>query len=563
MAEDFSEVVKTQKEQLAATKKASGLSQKRLERAAELTELIDAQNQKMEEQKNLLEKQGIDTKSNKKFQAEELKLAKLEKSRAKATGSADAEDAAKQKIADQKGNTFLGKIAGGIGGLLKSGKEKVKSGASSLFSMLKNFAIGGLAIAAMAFLNSPYFDKMVKIIKEDIIPALAILIDDYIIPIGKLIWDGIVKQWETIKKLFSGLKESFALFGEGKWMEGICVFFSSIGTYLLETMDTLGTLLFNTIATIFGFEKTDSVGGSLKKFFTDIYDKLAKSISETWTSFKKFFTVTIPIKIKEALAVLSKVGDKLGGIFSDLWAKVEEKVGNFAIFKLIDQVFGDLFSSIKCIFAGDFSMKNLLKGGGALLDIAFAGLNLAVNAIKDIFCWGDPDKPFRLSTFIGEVFEKVVTWFKKLLDFDFSSIIKSIPGAKTVMKFFESDKTPNIGQDRAGDVPKKIADEIARKDRVDDAQKRGGLFRPIDKSIEKQEKFLAIAVRKKNEENINKIRLRIEELKRQRAEKSNAGSTNVNTSTVDARRNTHFSTNVTSLINTDSVTNALSAAADG
>ena len=42
MAEDFSEVVKTQKEQLAATKKASGLSQKRLERAAELTEQIDA-----------------------------------------------------------------------------------------------------------------------------------------------------------------------------------------------------------------------------------------------------------------------------------------------------------------------------------------------------------------------------------------------------------------------------------------------------------------------------------------------------------------------------------------
>ena len=79
MAEDFSEVVKTQKEQLAATKKASGLSQKRLERAAELTELIDAQNQKMEEQKNLLEKQGIDTKSNKKFQAEEKKISKIRK----------------------------------------------------------------------------------------------------------------------------------------------------------------------------------------------------------------------------------------------------------------------------------------------------------------------------------------------------------------------------------------------------------------------------------------------------------------------------------------------------
>ena len=163
-----------------------------------------------------------------------------------------------------------------------------------------------------------------------------------------------------------------------------------------------------------------------------------------------------------------------------------------------------------------------------------------------------------MSTFISESTTKIIDWFKNLLDFDFSSILKTIPGAETLMKFFEP-KTPNIGRDRAGDVPKKIADEIARKDRVDDAQKRGALFRPIDKSIEKQEKFLAIAIRKKNEENINKIRLRIEELKRQRAEKSNAGNTIVSAPVnTNAPTTNNISNSTTSLTNTDRVTDSLS-----
>ena len=35
-------------------------------------------------------------------------------------------------------------------------------------------------------------------------------------------------------------------------------------------------------------------------------------------------------------------------------------------------------------------MKTLLKGGLALFDLATAGINLAINAVMDIFKWGDP-----------------------------------------------------------------------------------------------------------------------------------------------------------------------------
>ena len=71
------------------------------------------------------------------------------------------------------------------------------------------------------------------------------------------------KTWENIKELFSGLKESFDLFGEGKWWEGIKKFFGSIGTFLVKQLDNGLTTLYNVMAKIFGFEETDSVGGAI------------------------------------------------------------------------------------------------------------------------------------------------------------------------------------------------------------------------------------------------------------------------------------------------------------
>ena len=393
-AERAQELIKADKEKIALQKRVSGLSEKRVEKASLLTQAIEKQKEIMEAQKAKLDEIGVDSSTNKKFQKEELKLAKLEKAQAKATGSADAEDAAKKKIADAKSNTFLGKIAGGIIGLGKKTAEKTKEGAGSIMGMLKKFAFGAFAVAILAFLQSPYFDKFLKVIKEQIVPALTTLIDDYIIPIGKIIWDGIVKTWENIKELFSGLKESFDLFGEGKWSEGIIKFFSSIGTFLVKQIDTISTTLYNAIAAVFGLEKTDSVFGSISKFFSDI-----------GTNIKNFFT--------------------------DMYDKVINLIGDFAVFKFVEETLGDLFSSIKGIFSGDFSMKNLLKGGKALFDIVYYPINLAVNTIKDIFKLGDPNQPFRLSDFIfgpDGIVTKVINFFKDLFEIDFKALLGGLLG---------------------------------------------------------------------------------------------------------------------------------------
>jgi len=87
----------------------------------------------------------------------------------RAGGAAEEEDNSKKKIKDDKQLSFLGKISKKLGDGFKDTKEKAGKG---LMGMLKAGLFGGLILAGIAFLNSPYFKIMIKVIKEDIIPAI-------------------------------------------------------------------------------------------------------------------------------------------------------------------------------------------------------------------------------------------------------------------------------------------------------------------------------------------------------------------------------------------------------
>tara|TARA_R100001377_G_scaffold24975_1_gene13503 strand:- start:3446 stop:5365 length:1920 start_codon:yes stop_codon:yes gene_type:complete len=210
---DAANSLKLQREQLELAKKASGFSEKRFRKVEIANAALERQNQILEESEKALKGLGIDSKNNKKHRKQQVKAAKMELSLAKTSGSADAEDEAKKKIRDARGNSYLGKIANGITDIKNSAKDKVVSGAKGLFSMFKKFAFGAFLLATIAFLNSPYFDKMIKAFKEDIIPALTILIDDYIVPFGKFLFGLISGENETIKSI----KE----FTKGTMFEGV------------------------------------------------------------------------------------------------------------------------------------------------------------------------------------------------------------------------------------------------------------------------------------------------------------------------------------------------------
>ena len=194
--------IKNDEDSLREQKKLTGLSAKRLKKSTDLNGAIGKQKEIMEAQKAELEKAGVNASDNKKFQKEEKKLAKMELAQAQASGSKDAEAEAKKKLSDMRSNTFLGRIANGIGGILKGTKEKIKGGLSGF----KKFAFGALAIAALSFLNSPKFEEIKKTILDVVIPALAYLYDNVIKPLAEYIGGKLKNLFEDLKSYVDGEK---------------------------------------------------------------------------------------------------------------------------------------------------------------------------------------------------------------------------------------------------------------------------------------------------------------------------------------------------------------------
>ena len=152
---------------------------------------------------------------------------------------------------------------------------------------------------------------------------------------------------------------------------------------------------------------------------TEFMKSLAPQFEAIFGGFKKIFQ-----------------GDIIGGLFSILkgLAGIVEKILDSVatgIFNLIARFFGfegtdSIFGSIKNAFMSvvnavkeyfSFSAKEL-GIFGKFIDIVYFPLNLAINFLKDIFKFGDPDKPFRLSQFIVDVVTKVKDFFVNLFNFD-------------------------------------------------------------------------------------------------------------------------------------------------
>ena len=124
-------------------------------------------------------------------------------------------------------------------------------------------------------------------------------------------------------------------------------------------------------------------------FFAGVPARVGKLFTDMTTAIGSFFTEYI----------YDGENNKIFGM------EIPKLLFEFNFFNVIKETIDDVIKTVTAIFSGDFSLKTLLKGGLALFDLATAGINLAVNAIIDIFSWGDKKegeskKPFRLSDFI-------------------------------------------------------------------------------------------------------------------------------------------------------------------
>ena len=146
-----------------------------LRTAEEQGKFLEENNRKIEERATEDKVNFKDTKTWQENQAaiDENNLKLREKSAGK-----DISAAAQKEIDDErtqlqeKNQGLLGKIAGGLGGLLEQGKSKIADAAGGAFKFIKGLAIAGLALAVVAFLNSPEWEKTKTYIVDTLVPKL-------------------------------------------------------------------------------------------------------------------------------------------------------------------------------------------------------------------------------------------------------------------------------------------------------------------------------------------------------------------------------------------------------
>ena len=336
--------------------------------------------------------------------------------------AADQEEEQDNEARQNKLLSMIGNLGKGIGDLAKGGADKAGEGfgkaMKSIMGIVKKFKMlfiaGGIMLLLPIlekFFNSPIWTQMKKTFNDKILPALIKLKDFFMTTMKPFFEDVLGILFNFLGKGFEAIGTLVDdIFGENADTSFIGIV-KSIGKFIGTMLDAALTGMFNIIGRIFGMEGTDSVFGSIGNFFSSIYDSVAG-----------FFTVTIPAAIAEATSFLTQMKDKVVGIFTDLWNQVRDLFGDFSVFKFVEDTFGQLFTTIKKIFGGDFSLANLVEGGKALFDIVFYGINLAINAVKDIFGFGDPEKPFKLSEFLfgpEGIVTSVVNFFKKIFSPDF------------------------------------------------------------------------------------------------------------------------------------------------
>ena len=164
-------------------------------------------------------------------------------------------------------------------------------------------------------------------------------------------------------------------------------------------------------------------------------------ISGVFTSVKKWFT----------------------GLFS--WSSDGQNEEGFSIMGAVTDAFKSAVKWVKSIFSWGEEGPTVKGGITKFIDIVLAPYNLAINWLMGLFGWGEPDgEPFSIGKLVTDAITKIFDWFKGLLDFDFTGLLKKIPGAATVMKFFNKDEELKAAEE-SGLYDKDIvgASEIDRK----------------------------------------------------------------------------------------------------
>ena len=246
----------------------------------------------------------------------------------------------------------------------------------------------------------------------------------------------IIKFFDGVVDIFKGGPKDLKVFG--KATDAITDFISGVKKIFKPITDGVGKIL--------GFVKTSTavmdgfapvikfaqgIGKVLGKIFLPI--TILMTLIDTVKGFMDGFkedgliggieggiTGLVNSIIGMPLDLLKKAVGFILGLFG--FDNAKAALDSFSFQDLIKNLIGSIFDGLKGTFKFltdlfDFSDTSPFAIFGKLVDIVFAPLNLAINFVKGIFGFGDPEEPFSFFGFITGLATKAINWVKGIFSF--------------------------------------------------------------------------------------------------------------------------------------------------
>ena len=548
------ETLKKQDDQRALTMQLLGISERRMKKAEELTNQIQAQEQIMAEQKSALGEAGIDADKSEQYQKEQLKLDKLKSKKDDATGSRETEDEAKAGAKDSKMLGYLKSIGGFMGEMAKGAAEKVKGG----FKSISKFLFGAMLVGVLAFLNSPKFEEIKNTLIDVVVPALAYLYDEVIKPLAIYIGGLLTDLFKDLKSYVDGEKglgaviyDNIGIIAGIVTMLAPGLVFGSLKLAVTGLIKMIALLakggIFAKIGVAFTAMKTFFVGLAAKFSFAAIFAK----ISVAFVAIKTFFVATLMPFLAAAAIPIAIIVGVVAGIVLAIYS-LKKGFDDF-MFEL--EATGSIWEATKTgivtVISNILGLPfDLLKDGvswiiGKIGSIF--GLESFTNASKVLDDFSFVDMMKDMLTFLGDSISGIFDGFMQAVqDFLRSGLLGKFGGSKVADKLFGTKE-----------------EQVEKKKAKEEEQKQFELNRKALKEKQKLEKEA----------------LEAEKLKKAKEQQVQASSASVDprslagpggaaapivvnapaTTNVSAPNTTNMSSASTSMINTDRVFDKLSA----
>lgn len=351
----------------------SNLTKRMLEdREAQAAE-FERQQKVLEGMKKQLEESGMQAEDNKEYNKRKEKLDKKQyKFRLKGATSPSARKKIKQdeKARQKKEQGLLGKIAKSTSGMFGNMKQRIKGAGKGIMNMLKGTLVAGVLLAVVAFLESPYWEKLKGFIVDTVVPAL------------KKIWEWLKLLFsdpvQALKDLFFGLLEGAKTLGKWLWNKAIKPFWDWISGIFVTGFDKLWTGLFGAVTSI-GAWIWDK---SIKPFWDWIKGIFS---SEEPTDWGKLWKDLVGAYASVMEIIWSPVKNGIAWVLRLFgWDEAAAATEKFSISGFIIKVF-DL---IKCWFVDLFTFDGTKAGIAAgILNIAYFLPNLVIKGVMAAGEW--------------------------------------------------------------------------------------------------------------------------------------------------------------------------------